>query len=216
MPAATPIPYQLRVFLRGVSPMIWRRLLVRSDSTIADLHYTFQIAFGWSDSHLHRFHIYGKDYGVGHRGGLSFDNEPETIYLADFQFRMRERFLYEYDFNDNWQHEVRVEQILPWEPQRTYPVCIGGKRSAPPEECGGVPAFLKGRLEAPWHARELLRKIVECAREKDETAVIDLVEEIPAVRKWLALDQFDCREVNRKLRRYANGERKWLFAQYLG
>jgi len=28
--------------------MIWRRLWVRSDSTIADLHYTLQIAFGWS------------------------------------------------------------------------------------------------------------------------------------------------------------------------
>ena len=33
--------YQLRVVLRGVSPLIWRRLLVRSDSTIADLHVTF-------------------------------------------------------------------------------------------------------------------------------------------------------------------------------
>ncbi|MEZ5576607.1 MAG: hypothetical protein R3F44_13670 [Candidatus Competibacteraceae bacterium] len=35
--------YQLRVWLQGVSPMVWRRLLVRSDSTIADLHYTLQI-----------------------------------------------------------------------------------------------------------------------------------------------------------------------------
>ncbi|HEX9867129.1 MAG TPA: plasmid pRiA4b ORF-3 family protein, partial [Candidatus Tectomicrobia bacterium] len=31
--------YQLRVRLREISPMIWRRLLVRSDSTLADLHY---------------------------------------------------------------------------------------------------------------------------------------------------------------------------------
>jgi hypothetical protein len=40
--------------------MIWRRLLVGSDSSIADLHHTLQIAFGWSDSHLHRFHIHGR------------------------------------------------------------------------------------------------------------------------------------------------------------
>src|ERR1700758_2332117 len=190
MPAATSIAYQLRVFLRGISPMIWRRLLVRSDSTIADLHYTLQIAFGWSDSHLHCFHIQGKDYGVGHRGGMSFADDPDTVHLADFQFRVRERFLYEYDFNDNWQHEARVEQTLPLEPQRSYPVCTGGKRSAPPEGCGGVRAFLKGRLEAPWRARELLKQISECAHEKDETAVIDLVEEIPAVRQWLGLAQF--------------------------
>jgi hypothetical protein len=36
---------------------IWRRLLVRSDSTITDLHYILQIGFGWSDEHLNRFHI---------------------------------------------------------------------------------------------------------------------------------------------------------------
>jgi hypothetical protein len=38
-----PIVYQFKVVLRGISPMIWRRLLVHGDSTIADLHYTLQI-----------------------------------------------------------------------------------------------------------------------------------------------------------------------------
>ena len=50
--------YQFKVVLRGISPMIWRRLLLRNDHSIADLHYTIQIAMGWSDSHLHRFHIH--------------------------------------------------------------------------------------------------------------------------------------------------------------
>jgi hypothetical protein len=31
--------HQFRVVLLGISPLIWRRLLVRSDSTIADLQY---------------------------------------------------------------------------------------------------------------------------------------------------------------------------------
>src|SRR5919106_4259961 len=48
-----PSIYQLRVVLLGISPIIWRRLLVRGDSTIADLHHTLQITFGWSDDHLH-------------------------------------------------------------------------------------------------------------------------------------------------------------------
>src|SRR3954447_6696951 len=45
----------LHVWIRQISPMIWRRLLVRSDSALAALHDTIQIAFGWTDSHLHRF-----------------------------------------------------------------------------------------------------------------------------------------------------------------
>jgi hypothetical protein len=46
-PSPDPLVYQLRVVLRGIGPLIWRRMLVRSDTTIADLHTTFQVAFGW-------------------------------------------------------------------------------------------------------------------------------------------------------------------------
>ena len=42
----TPVIYQLKVVLLGISPMIWRRILVSSDSTIADLHYIIQIVMG--------------------------------------------------------------------------------------------------------------------------------------------------------------------------
>ena len=51
-PPAGPFVYQLRVVPRGVSPLIWRRLLVRSDSSIADLHATLRFALGWSDEYL--------------------------------------------------------------------------------------------------------------------------------------------------------------------
>jgi Plasmid pRiA4b ORF-3-like protein len=131
-----PVVYQLRLVLRGVSPLIWRRLLVRSDSTIADLHTTFQLALGWSDEHLNRFVIHGREYGVSHDGGIGFGDNPRQVRLAFLGLRVRERFLYEYDFTDGWQHDVRVEQILPLEPGRHSPVCIGGRRAGPPEDCG--------------------------------------------------------------------------------
>ena len=41
--------YQLQSVLRGISPLMGRRLLVRSDTTVAQLHEVFQIAFGWDD-----------------------------------------------------------------------------------------------------------------------------------------------------------------------
>lgn len=58
-----PSIYQLRIVLRDVSPLIWRRLLVRSDTTLEHLHTILQIVFAWSDEHLHRFQIHGKAYG---------------------------------------------------------------------------------------------------------------------------------------------------------
>jgi len=54
-----PEIFQLHIKLLKINPPIWRRILVRSDSSIADLHDTLQIAFDWSDVHIHRFLIRG-------------------------------------------------------------------------------------------------------------------------------------------------------------
>ncbi len=54
-----PEIYQFHVWLRGISPLIWRRLLLRSDQTVTDLHYALQLALGWTDDHLNRFRIQG-------------------------------------------------------------------------------------------------------------------------------------------------------------
>ena len=45
--------YQLRVVICGVSPLVWRRLLVVSTTSIAELHEILQKAFSWSGEHLH-------------------------------------------------------------------------------------------------------------------------------------------------------------------
>ena len=116
--------YQLRVWIRKISPQIWRRLLVRSDSTIAQLHDILQIAFGWSDEHLNRFLSRGKPYGVWKPGGMGFDDNPHQVRLRDFHFRCKEVWVYEYDMTGWWQHEIRLEQILPLDPKKQYPICI--------------------------------------------------------------------------------------------
>ena len=55
--------YQLPIVLRGISPLIWRRVLVHRETTLAHLHTVLQILLAWSDEHLHSFHIHGKEYG---------------------------------------------------------------------------------------------------------------------------------------------------------
>ena len=49
--------YQLRIYVEGISPMVWRRILVRGDTSIADLHEIMQILMDWYDVHLHHFLI---------------------------------------------------------------------------------------------------------------------------------------------------------------
>jgi len=61
--------------------MIWRRLLVCSNSAIADLQRTIQIVLGWSDSHLHLFHIRDRDYLIGKIGGIGFSTDAKQVHL---------------------------------------------------------------------------------------------------------------------------------------
>ncbi len=73
--------FQLHIFILGISPMIWRRVKIGSDSTIADLHVIIQIAMGWRDSHLHRFFIHGKHYGIAQIEGMWFsDDQKKSSY----------------------------------------------------------------------------------------------------------------------------------------
>jgi hypothetical protein len=147
--------------------------------------------------------------GVGRVGGLAFSRDARQVRLADFLFRPNERFLYEYDLRDSWRHEVRVERQLAVEPKRTYPVCVGGRRAAPPEDCGGPWAFLRRRDVVPCDVREHLGRIIEGIEAGDREAIRDELEAVESLREWLTLDRFDRRGVNRRLRLYAASDERW-------
>jgi Plasmid pRiA4b ORF-3-like protein len=138
-----PSVYQFRVVLQGISPLIWRRLLIRSDMSLATLHTTLQVVFAWSDVHLHSFRIHGKEYGSARPGSPGFDGDARHTPLAALRLHRGEHFSYIYNFIDHWVCEVRLEAILPVDSRRRYPVCTGGKRAAPPEDCGGTWAYLQ-------------------------------------------------------------------------
>ena len=138
-PSIPPSVYRLRVVLRGISPLIWRRLLVRSETTLAHLHDILQMVFHWSDEHLHSFQIHGREYGS--RGAQTC-----RVLLSDWCLHRGERFGYVYDYGAHWACDIRLEAILLPVPRRVYPVCLAGKHAAPPEDCWGAGAYME-RLE---------------------------------------------------------------------
>ena len=75
--------YSIKVALRGITPMIWRRLRVCGDTSIADLHHNIQTSMGWDDDHLHRFHIYGEDYGISYDGGIGFNHDARQVKIRE-------------------------------------------------------------------------------------------------------------------------------------
>ncbi|MBU1662577.1 MAG: plasmid pRiA4b ORF-3 family protein [Chloroflexi bacterium] len=130
--------YQIKVTLRDSSPPIWRRIQVRSDTRLDELHLILQDVMGWDNYHMHQFVIQGEYYGQPCDDDF-MDMRNESKYkLSDLVSGEKFKFVYEYDFGDSWEHSLLVEKILPVEKGIQYPVCIKGKRACPPEDVGGV------------------------------------------------------------------------------
>jgi len=129
--------------------------VVTSDISLGDLHEHIQTAMGWFDYHLHEFEIGSTRYGLDDGEGWGESPEDESAVTLTDAAPEGASFTYTYDFGDNWRHQVTVEAVTPPDPDLAYPLCIGGRRACPPEDCGGFPGYLE-LLEAladPDHER---------------------------------------------------------------
>jgi hypothetical protein len=105
------------------------------------LHDALQAMMGWTDSHLHQFEKDGKNWGVPEWDEFGdWDLIDESRTRLDSVLTVEgERMVYQYDFGDDWQHEIVLEKIIPELSKR--PVCLTGERRCPPEDVGGVSGY---------------------------------------------------------------------------
>ncbi|WP_395160940.1 plasmid pRiA4b ORF-3 family protein [Ilumatobacter sp.] len=146
--AVTPTPrrvHQLKVTLGGVTPPIWRRIVVDGGETLSHLHSIIQAAFGWHDAHLYDFNIDGVRYGVPDGDDWTPVKDERRVSIDQAIGNGDRKIRYTYDFGDNWDHDVVLDKTISAADIATVPDCIGGRRACPPEDCGG-----------PWGYQELL------------------------------------------------------------
>ena len=129
--------YQLKITLKGIRPPIWRRVLVPDNVTLADLHRIVQVVMGWKDTHMHGFMIGVVEYGEPATEGFRAVRDERRFTLAEVVPKAKTKFVYTYDFGDEWVHDIEVEEILPVTPDQPLPQCITGKRAGAPEDIGG-------------------------------------------------------------------------------
>ncbi|HEY9732833.1 MAG TPA: plasmid pRiA4b ORF-3 family protein [Drouetiella sp.] len=176
--------YQIRATLVDAPLPIWRRLQVPSDTQLELVHMLLQVAFGWTNSHLHEFTAREKRYGQ-----MEFaEEDPELLdeseHNLDVLFQDGEKSaLYRYDFGDCWDHELVLEKILPYaENDLMLGRCIAGKRACPPEDVGGVSGY-----------KRFLDIIEDPEHEEREENLIWVGSDFDA-------DSFDARLVNNQIR----------------
>ncbi len=171
---------QLRAHIREIEAAIWRRLVVPADMTLDVLHDVMQIAFGWTDSHLHDFQFGDVRFAIVMDEDELFAVEERGAALGAM-VRQGSSFVYRYDFGDDWEHEVVVEDIT--EPNRgpRRVECLDGARACPPEDCGGTSGYA-----------EMLRVLAD---PRDEEHL--------SMKTWVGRgyspEKFDIAKVNKKL-----------------
>jgi len=139
--AATTV-HRVKVSLYGAKPPVWRRLEIPSAMPLDLVHEVMQAAFDWEGYHLHAFETVCGEFGAPDDDDDWSERQDEaTAALAQVAAVERAKVVYSYDFGDDWRHDIVVEKIIPAEPGVAYPRCTGGRRAAPPEDCGGIWAF---------------------------------------------------------------------------
>lgn len=150
-PRAEPAIYRLRVDLDDATPPIWRRVDVRSDVTLEVMHQVLQAMFSWQDYHLYRFSLGGGAFDRDSQLFLcSYDvDNPDwdddadaalpaaAVRLDETMGEPGDVLQYVYDFGDNWELTLRLEEVIAADADAPTAVVVDGQRAAPPEDCGG-------------------------------------------------------------------------------
>ncbi|MCA9239623.1 MAG: plasmid pRiA4b ORF-3 family protein [Planctomycetales bacterium] len=139
-PERTDAGFQIKIALDDTKPPVWRRLHV-PDVTLEELHEIIQDAMPWDDSHLHEFRWGERHFVQADVEGMDYgrDDTFETdVTLADLVVSGCKSLKYTYDFGDNWEHTITIEQHYQPEASEVLPRCTAGAGACPPDDCGGV------------------------------------------------------------------------------
>ena len=142
-----PTALLLRASIQHCVPAITRRVVVPATISLQELHIVLQILFDWQDCHLWQFSFGKVDY-VGDDVDDMDDfaasaRESRGAYGVSLMDALEKRrtFLYNYDFGDDWQVDLKFERKIEGT-DASIPVCIEGERAGPPEDCGGPYGYM--------------------------------------------------------------------------
>jgi hypothetical protein len=133
--------FQLRVELDGISPPVWRRVMVSGRASLHEFHGVIQRAMGPDTDVGYRFEVDGVRYidpADEPRAGPS----ANAVSLESLGLHAGARFLHVAEHHaEPWWHVITLEQTAPRLVGQRLPACIAGGRAAPPDDCEGPHAY---------------------------------------------------------------------------
>ncbi|MCE8512287.1 plasmid pRiA4b ORF-3 family protein [Ruegeria pomeroyi] len=155
---------RIRIELAHLEPTIWRRVEVSLTTNLRALHEIIQTVMPWESYHLYDFRIGDRVYGEPDPEDALWGRkiyQAKSMRLGMLVDRGVAEFLYTYDFGDDWQHRILIEEVTDAVSGTDYPTFVDGERTAPPEDVGGPNGFMDfveamARPRHPQH-RDMVR-----------------------------------------------------------
>lgn len=142
----------LRIKLNNTDRKIWREVKVPSNISLEGLAKVLLDAMGWEHEHLYQFVVDNVFYELKFKDdifpnfGRIVKRDITAFTLSDVLQEKGKRIKFEYDFGDDWQHDVWIKGERKYAPgEKPTITCLKGQGACPPEDCGGV-----------WGYKELL------------------------------------------------------------
>ena len=173
--------FQFKIQIKDiVNPPVWRRVLVPEQFTFLRMHQLIQAAFGWEDYHLFQF----SPKGYGSEPDISMPSEDDDVFgfgrfekldaakikLQDMFKTEKQKFVYIYDFGDDWKHLITLEKITDEKILRA--ALLDGKGCCPPEDCGG-----------PW-GYENLKEVMDNPKHPEYKEMKNWLNQVMAIKKF--------------------------------
>ena len=151
--APKPEAVALRIELLEVAPLVWRRVLVPDNWTLAKLHPYLQWVMGWTDSHAHEFEVgdglVAPDWWIREswsaiEASRYRDDRRVSVAAVVSSIGPRGEFKYDYDMGDGWEHRIVIESApAPKVRNLPLPICVAGENACPPEDVGGPHGYAR-------------------------------------------------------------------------
>ena len=128
--------YTFKVSLKE-SPKVWRKIEIKGSQTLHNLHKAIFKAYERYDEHLYAFFLSNKPWDKATEYGLP---DPESnvknakrARVDSLGLSVNKKFLYLFDFGDEWWHSIGLLDIKNQEPKGKYPRVIESHGEAPPQ-----------------------------------------------------------------------------------
>ena len=114
-------------------PSVWQLIEIAADQTLDDLHYAILGAVDFDSDHLYSFFMSGRAWDDSTEYASPYAEGPsaDEVKIGDLSLRMKQKFLYLFDYGDEHRFEVQLVGINPEAPKGRYPRIVKSHGKAP-------------------------------------------------------------------------------------